>query len=117
MCQLCLRKTLQFLQDEQIVKFEEVDDLAQGGSQQTKFWYIDYNHAVRTIRLRLLLLKKKLEKAELAARSSSFYLCPSYKDKRCNGRYTEEEAQTVVDPSSGLFLCQVGGCFQTTTTL
>lgn len=101
-----LRKTLQFLQEEHIVKFEEVDDLAQGGSQQTKFWYIDYNQAVHTIRLRLFLLKQKLEKAELAARSSSFYLCPNYKEKRCNGRYTEEEAQTVVDPNSGLFLCQ-----------
>lgn len=101
-----LRKTLQFLQDEHIVKFEEVDDLAQGGSQQTKFWYIDYNQAVHTIRLRLYLLKQKLEKAEMAARSSSFYLCPGYSVKRCNGRYTEEEAQTEVDPSTGLFLCQ-----------
>jgi len=101
-----LRRVLQFLQDEHIVKFEEVDDLAQGGSQQTKFWYIDYNQAVHTIRLRLYLLKQKLEKAELAARTSSYYLCPGYNTKRCNGRYTEEQAQTVVDPSSGLFLCQ-----------
>jgi len=101
-----LRKTLQFLGEEHIVKFEEVDDLAQGGSQQTKFWYIDYNQAVHTIRLRLTLLKKMLEKEELDARSSSFYLCPGYNDKRCNGRYTEEEAQSVVDPNSGLFLCQ-----------
>jgi transcription initiation factor IIE alpha subunit len=101
-----LRRVLQFLQDEHIVKFEEVDDLAQGGSQQTKFWYIDYNQAVHTIRLRLFLLKQKLEKAELAARTSSYYLCPGYNTKRCNGRYTEEQAQTVVDPSSGLFLCQ-----------
>jgi len=101
-----LRKTLQFLGEEHIVKFEEVDDLAQGGSQQTKFWYIDYNQAVHSIRLRLTLLKKSLEKEELDARSSSFYLCPGYKDKRCNGRYTEEEAQSVVNPSSGLFLCQ-----------
>lgn len=38
-----LRKTLQFLQDEHIVKSEAVDDLAEGGSQATKFWYIDYN--------------------------------------------------------------------------
>jgi transcription initiation factor IIE alpha subunit len=101
-----LRRVLQFLQEEHIVKFEEVDDLAQGGSQQTKFWYIDYNQAVHTIRLRLFLLKQKLEHAELAARSSSFYLCPGYITKRCNGRYTEEEAQTEVDPVSGLFLCQ-----------
>jgi transcription initiation factor TFIIE subunit alpha len=41
-----LRKTLQFLQDEHMVKFEEVDDLAQGGSQASKFWYIDYNSAL-----------------------------------------------------------------------
>lgn len=40
------------------------------------------------------------------ARSSSFYLCPGYKEKRCNGRYTENEAQQVVDKRSGLFLCR-----------
>lgn len=101
-----LRSTLQFLQDEHLVKSETVDDLAQGGSQATKFWYIDYNHAVHAIRLRLHLLRKDLEAAEIRARSSSFYLCPGYKNKRCNGRYTEEEAQQVVDPSTGLFLCQ-----------
>lgn len=101
-----LRATLQFLQEEHLVKFETVDDLTQGGSQATKFWYIDYNHAVHTIRLRLHLLRKQLEQAEMRARSSSFYLCPGYKDKRCNGRYTEEESQQIVDTDSGLFLCQ-----------
>lgn len=101
-----LRATLQFLQEEHLVKFETVDDLTQGGSQATKFWYIDYNHAVHTIRLRLHLLRRQLEQAEMRARSSSFYLCPGYKDKRCNGRYTEEEAQQIVDTESGLFLCQ-----------
>jgi len=101
-----LRATLQFLQDEHLVKFETVDDLAQGGSQNTKFWYIDYNHAVHTIRLRLHLLRKELEQAEMRSRSSSFYLCPGYKNRRCNGRYTEEEAQQIVDSEAGLFLCQ-----------
>lgn len=101
-----LRSTLQFLQDEHLVKSETVDDLAQGGSQATKFWYIDYNNAVHSIRLRLHLLRKDLVEKEMSARSSSFYLCPGYKEKRCNGRYTEEEAQQVVDPSAGLFLCQ-----------
>lgn len=101
-----LRRTLQFLLEEHIVKFELVDDLNSGGSQATKFWYIDYNHAVNTIRLRMYLLRKKLENAELLARSSSFYLCPGYKEKRCNGRYTETEAQQVVDPTTGLFLCR-----------
>lgn len=71
-----LRAILQFLQEEHLVKSEDVDDLAQGGSQGTKFWYIDYNHAVHTIRLRLHLLRKELEEAELSARSNSFYLCP-----------------------------------------
>ena len=42
----------------------------------------------------------------MRARSSSFYLCPGYKKKRCNGRYTEEEAQQMVDHNSGLFVCQ-----------
>ena len=72
-----LRKTLQFLQDQHLVKSETVDDLAQGGSQATKFWFIDYCHAVHTIRLRLHLLRKKLEAAEMRSRSSSFYLCPN----------------------------------------
>ena len=101
-----LRKTLQFLQDQHLVKSETVDDLAQGGSQATKFWFIDYCHAVHTIRLRLHLLRKKLEAEEMRSRSASFYLCPGYKQKRCNGRYTEEEAQQVVDTAAGLFLCQ-----------
>jgi transcription initiation factor TFIIE subunit alpha len=101
-----LRATLQFLTEEHLVRSETVDDLAQGGSQATKFYYLDYNRAVHSIRLRLHLLRKKLEKSELQARSSSFYLCPGYKSKRCNGRYTEEEAQQVLDHRSGLFLCQ-----------
>ena len=101
-----LRATLQFLQEEHLVRLETVDDLAQGGSQATKFYYLDYNRAVHSIRLRLHLLRKQLEQAELRARSSSFYLCPGYKEKRCNGRYTEEEAQQVLDMSTGLFLCQ-----------
>ena len=101
-----LRSTLQFLQSEHIVKEESVDDLHEGGSQATRFFYIDYCTAVHSIRLRLHLLRQKLEKAELQARSSSFYLCPGYKQKRCNGRYNEEEAQRVLDFNSGLFLCQ-----------
>ena len=101
-----MRRTLQFLQEEHIVKFELVDDLIEGGSQASKFWYIDYNHAVHVIRLRLYLLRKKLEEAEVRARSSSVYLCPGYKTKVCNGRYTETEAQQVIDLTTGLFLCQ-----------
>lgn len=101
-----LRRDLQFLQEEQLVKYELVDDLSQGGSQTTKFWYIDYNHAVNVIRLRVFLLRRKLEQAELRARSSSVYLCPGYNTKRCNGRYTETEAQQIVDTETGLFLCQ-----------
>lgn len=101
-----LRATLHFLQEEHLVRTEDVDDLAQGGSQATKFYYLDYNRAVHSIRLRLFLLRRNLEQAELRARSNSFYLCPGYKDRRCNGRYTEEEAQQVVDSEKGLFLCQ-----------
>lgn len=101
-----LRATLQFLQEEHLVKFETVDDLTQGGSQATKFWYIDYNHAVHSIRLRMHLLRIQLEHAEKRARSSSLYLCPGYDTKRCNGSYTEEEAQQIVNTETGLFLCQ-----------
>jgi len=101
-----LRRTMQYLQDELLVKYELVDDLIAGGSQATRFWYIDYNHAVNVIRLRIYLLKKKLEEAEIRARSSSVYLCPGYSNKTCNGKYTETEAQQVVDYETGLFLCQ-----------
>lgn len=101
-----LRATLQFLTEEHLVNSETVDDLAQGGSQATRFYYIDYNRAVHSIRLRLHLLKRELEKEETRARSSSFFLCPGYDKKRCNGKYTEEEAQQVLDVTSGLFLCQ-----------
>lgn len=101
-----LRATLQFLTEEHLVRSETVDDLAQGGSQATKFYYLDYNRAVYSIMLRLHLLRKKLDRDEREARSSSFYLCPGYKTRRCNGRYTEEQAQQVVDHESGLFLCQ-----------
>jgi len=106
-----LRRTLQLLQEEHLVKYELVDDLSSGGSQQTKFWYIDYNHAMNVIRLRIFLLRKKLEEAELRARSQSFYFCPGYKTKACNGRYTETEAQQLVDYDTGLFLCQQ--CYKT----
>lgn len=100
-----LRTTLQFLTDEHLVNSEMVDDLAQGGSQATKFYYIDYNRAVHSIRLRVHLLKQQLDEKELTARSNSFYLCPGYKKKRCNGRYTEEDAQRVLDHETGYFLC------------
>ena len=36
-----LRRTLQFLEEEHLVKHELVDDLKVGGSQNTKFWYIE----------------------------------------------------------------------------
>ena len=36
-----LRKTLQYMESERLVKHELVDDLNMGGSQNTKFWYIE----------------------------------------------------------------------------
>lgn len=101
-----LRRTLQFLEEQLLVKHELVDDLSSGGSQNTKFWYIDYNMAVHVIRLRIHLLQTKLQSSELRARSSSLYLCPGYKHQRCNGKYTETDAQRMVDPNSGRFLCR-----------
>ncbi|KAL7499096.1 hypothetical protein ACHAWT_007607 [Skeletonema menzelii] len=101
-----LRRTLQFLEEQLLVKHELVDDLSSGGSQNTKFWYIDYNMAVLVIRLRIHLLQTKLQSSELRARSSSLYLCPGYKHQRCNGKYTETDAQRMVDPNSGRFLCR-----------
>lgn len=101
-----LRATLQFLTEEHLVSYEMVDDLAQGGSQATKFYYIDYNRAVHSIRLRVHILRQQLQEQEMRARSNSFYLCPGYDKKRCNGRYTEEEVQNVIDTATGLFLCQ-----------
>jgi len=101
-----LRRTLQFLEEQLLVKHELVDDLSSGGSQNTKFWYIDYNMAVHVIRLRIHLLQTKLQSAELRARSSSMYLCPGYKNERCNGKYTETDAQRMVDTNTGRFLCR-----------
>ena len=101
-----IRSTLQFLQEEHLVKFELVDDLRSGGSQATKFWYIDIHHAVNVIRYRIYLLKKGLDDAELRARSNSMYVCPGYPTKVCNGRYTETEAQQYVNPNTGHFYCR-----------
>ena len=101
-----IRSTLQFLQEEHLVKFELVDDLRSGGSQATKFWYIDIHHAVNVIRYRIYLLKKRLDEAELRARSNSMYICPGYPTKVCNGRYTETEAQQYVNPETGHFYCR-----------
>ena len=101
-----LRKTLNFLQEEHLVKQENVDDLDEDGSQNTIFWYIDYNHAVKVIMVRMYLLQEKLKKDEIQARSCSMYHCPGFESKVCNGRYTESEAQQVVDTKAGLFLCQ-----------
>jgi transcription initiation factor TFIIE subunit alpha len=36
-----LRRTLQYMEEEKLVKYELVDDLCLGGSQNTKFWYIE----------------------------------------------------------------------------
>jgi len=48
---------------------------------------------MNVIRLWIFLLRKKLEEAELRARSRSFYFCPGYKRGLCSRRYTETEAQ------------------------
>jgi len=101
-----LRQTLTFLKTEHLVKSEMIDDLEEGGSQNTTFWYIDYNMAVHSIRLRIYLMQKKLEEAELRARSCSMYLCPGYALGECRGRYTEAEAQIMTDEETGLFLCR-----------
>jgi hypothetical protein len=34
---------MQFLQEQHLVQYELVDDLLQGGSDQTKLWLIDFN--------------------------------------------------------------------------
>jgi len=62
--------------------------------------------AVHVIRLRIHLLQSKLQSSELRARSSSLYLCPGYKHQRCNGKYTETDAQRMVDTNTGRFLCR-----------
>lgn len=62
--------------------------------------------AVHSIRLRLYLMQKQLEEAELRARICSMYLCPGYEAGDCRGRYTEAEAQRVTDEETGLFLCR-----------
>jgi transcription initiation factor TFIIE subunit alpha len=56
-----LRATLQFLQEKHLARSETVNDLVQGGSRATKFYYLDYNRAVHSIRLWLYLLRQKLK--------------------------------------------------------
>jgi transcription initiation factor TFIIE subunit alpha len=100
-----LRQTLEYLKNEHLVNVQAVDDLEEGGSQTTPYYYLDYNRAVHSIRLRIHLLRKQLQEDEIKARSNSYYICPGYTKKRCNGKYTEEDAQRMVDTQTGLFLC------------
>ena len=92
-----LRKALQHLVQEQIVKKERVDDLEEGGSRATEFFYIDYYHVLQVITYRLHLLRKGLSDREKAARGTGVYECPNYKRGRCEGRYTNLEAQSCYD--------------------
>jgi macrodomain Ter protein organizer (MatP/YcbG family) len=45
------------------------------------------------------LAPKQLQDDELQLLSDSHYECPGYRKKKCNGLYTDEEAQLVVDVS------------------
>ena len=102
-----LRKILQYLKSEQLVESEDVDDLNSGGSRSSTFWYIDYNHTIKVITLRIHLLLSSLEKAEQQARSSSLYVCPNYDKGLCNGSFTELQAQSSIDFTTGAFICSI----------
>jgi transcription initiation factor IIE alpha subunit len=110
-----LRKTLQFLKDEHIVQYEDIQIISTTANPQkqqkrrkaiNRFWYIDYHHAVYSIRLRLHGMKNDLEQQLQEARNTCHYVCPGWKMKRCNGHYTEQELQyQSIDSETGLFLC------------
>jgi len=100
-----LRRHLQHLMQEQLVRKERVDDLEEGGSRATEFFYIDYYHALQVITYRLHLLKKGLESREKAARGTGAYECPNHARGLCEGRYTSLEAQSCYDDDLGTFVC------------
>ncbi|GMI57724.1 hypothetical protein ScalyP_jg6128 [Parmales sp. scaly parma] len=101
-----IRKILEALRAERLVSVEIADDTS--GDRNVKFWYIDYNLAVRVITYRIYLLQSRLNASAASTRSSAVFLCPSYSAGLCHGKYNEHEATRYVDfsdPNRARFLC------------
>lgn len=105
-----VRKTLVFLQTEHWVASEEVSGIVETRdakrtyrrSHTAKFWYLDYNRAFHSIRLRLHLLRDELQEKVIELSNASWYDCPT-----CKSRWTENEAQDCPShEKTSAFLCR-----------
>ena len=104
-----LRQTLVFLQKEHLVATEEVSGVVETSDEKrsyrreksAKFWYIDYNRAVHSIRLRLFLMSKQLHEKVISLSSNSIYACPT-----CKQQCTELDVVSCpMTPDCSAFLC------------
>ncbi|GMI32835.1 hypothetical protein TrCOL_g9903 [Triparma columacea] len=102
-----IRGILTMLNQEGLVEREKVDDLDEGGSRSTDYWYIDLWRATKVIALRTHLMIRKIKDREARARGTGQYECPNYSLGMCNGLYGNLEAQNCVDPISKMFVCAI----------
>jgi transcription initiation factor IIE alpha subunit len=101
MCNMCLlqvRAYLARLEEEGLVRQEEMPDEFSGG-RKANYWYVDYRHAVNVIRLRVHLMQKKLREQEQKELARQTYKCP-----QCDATFTVLEIQRLVNGARG-FCC------------
>ncbi|GMH76867.1 hypothetical protein TL16_g07221 [Triparma laevis f. inornata] len=99
-----LRKRLNFLIEERLVSKEKVDDLTDGGSASTTFYYIDYYLVVQIISWRLHLMRTAIEKEnEDDKKSASSLVCPN-----CEGSFQPIDYANWMDLELGAIVC--GDC-------
>ncbi|GMH53685.1 hypothetical protein TrST_g10174 [Triparma strigata] len=99
-----LRKRLNFLIEERLVSKERVDDLTDGGSASTTFYYIDYYLVVQIIAWRMHLMRTAIEKEyEDDKKSASSLVCPN-----CEGSFQPIDYANWMDMELGAIVC--GDC-------
>ena len=72
-----IRGILTMLNQEGLVEREKVDDLDEGGSRSTDYWYIDLWRATKVIALRTHLMIRKIKDREARARGTGQSECPN----------------------------------------
>lgn len=103
-----LRKSLVFLLGEHWTNTELVNGVVETvgtnrtyrRKQSAEFWYLDYNRAVHSIRLRLHLLQQRLNYSIVSMTSNSTFYCPN-----CQAVSTELEVQSYPLWKNHFFLC------------
>lgn len=75
----------QLEENEKLIRFE---DLTMDDGRTSRCWYIDYQHFVHLIRLRVHYMQLSLQKSETQVLNHMYFECPS-----CQKRYTELEVQ------------------------